>query len=764
MAGTKIYYAMCGLAGVLLVFNWQSGLLVLLILICSVFSPSFDRRFQLIGLLIIVLFVSRSWMNSFSDRSHFTAGNFSEKIQFIERPKLDGDEMTSIVMTSFNEKVLLVYRISSEKELSILKKKIRSGFICDMNGKMEAPIPHTNVNAFDYKDYLHHQGIHWRFLVEKFSFSSCTQKHKSIFLKITKWREWSLLEINHHYGAQSAPIVAALLFGERSMIDDHVITAYQQLGIIHLLSISGLHVSVIFSILYFIMVRLGLTREKAALAIIFLLPCYTLLTGASPPVLRATASMMGLFILYLLKIRWVNLDILSIVFLVLLAYNPQIIYHLGFQLSFIVCFSIFLSQSILLTQPSKITALLLLSFICQVVASPVLINIQSGFSLISPFVNLIFVPLYVTLILPLCLISFVLLLFIPILFPIFGWMVNELIYVTNHIALFLNQLPFTNLPLGSFKRAYFFIFCAILFWCLIRFEKKRRILIAFFPLVFLFAFILLSHSFSPKGEVRFIDIGQGDSILIKRPYGRGTYLIDTGGKVEFEREKWREKAHHYSVGTDTLVPFLKSDGIHHLDLLILTHADFDHIGAATDLLQEIKVDQILITPGSELRPEMKKIVKLANQQKIKLTVSKIGMSWGENGESFKVVSPQDEKYEGNNDSIVIAAEMGGLRWIFTGDLEKEGEDKLLKTFRQKVDVLKVGHHGSSSSTSDQWLKTIQPRIAIISAGRNNLYNHPNPSVIKKLTDRHIKIYSTQKQGMISYLYRGQSGTFQVEIP
>ncbi len=764
MNGTKIYYSLCGLAGVLLVFQWKSGLILLVILLFPLYSSSFDRHFRLIGLSIFLLFAMRSLMTSINEHSHYKSGVFAGEIQFIEKPNIDGDQMTAIVKTSLHEKILLAYHIPSQKELSFLKKTIRPHIICEIKGKLEAPIAPTNKNAFDYKRYLLHQGIHWRLKVNQSSYTNCSKKSNSYDLKLSEWRERSLQKIKQSYHSNSAPLISALLFGDRSMIDDQLITVYQQLGIIHLLSISGLHVSAIFSMIYFLLNRLGVTRERSAIIVVSLLPCYILLTGASPPVVRASVTLMGFFILYIMKKRWMNLDLLSVVFLVLLFYQPQYIYHLGFQLSFIISFSIILSQSILLLSSNKIVTLFLLSFICQLVASPLLMNSLNGFSLISPFVNLIFVPLYVFFILPICLFSFILLILVPGFFPIFGWIIDELINQTNHFAFLLNDIPFTTFPIGSLSSTSTTIFCTILFWCIVQFEKKRKLIISFFPLFLLFISLFFIHAYSPTGEVRFIDIGQGDSILIKRPFGKGTYLIDTGGKTEFNEEKWREKKHPYSVGKDTLIPFLKSEGIYHLNLLVLTHADFDHIGAATDLLKEIKVDQILITPGSEVRPEMKKIIKIATTKKIKLTYSKIGMSWGEKDETFKVISPEDETYEGNNDSIVISAKMGGLKWIFTGDLEKEGEDKLLKTYQQKIDVLKVGHHGSSSSTSDQWLNILKPRIAIISAGRNNLYHHPHPSVIKKLTDRGIQIYSTQEEGMISYLYRGQNGTFQVEIP
>lgn len=162
---------------------------------------------------------------------------------------------------------------------------------------------------------------------------------------------------------------------------------------------------------------------------------------------------------------------------------------------------------------------------------------------------------------------------------------------------------------------------------------------------------------------------------------------------------------------------------------------------------------------------MEKIVKKqALEKEVKIREVREGESWSINGAEFFVLAPIGKENSENNASIVMLAKLGGLTWLFTGDLEEEGEKFLVATYPElRADVLKVAHHGSNTSSTTPFLSVIQPNIAIISVGERNRYGHPHKDVIERFEKRGIEIWRTDKQGAISYVFKGENGTFLSKI-
>jgi len=304
-----------------------------------------------------------------------------------------------------------------------------------------------------------------------------------------------------------------------------------------------------------------------------------------------------------------------------------------------------------------------------------------------------------------------------------------------------------------------FIIAVILFFVI--WENRGSIIIALLPITLLLIMHIIIVQFSPNGEIVFIDVGQGDSILIKLPYNRGTYLIDTGGELRFEEEQWQQRKNPFNVGKNILIPLLKSKGITKIDKLILTHSDVDHMGAATELMTELNVSEILISPNSWKESTMAELLTIISEQETPLLEVTDGYSWNNKSGEFQVLYPLDRTYEGNNDSIVIYGKIGGLNWLFMGDLEKEGEAEIIREYKKMdVNVLKVGHHGSKTSTTAEFIEWLQPDIAIISVGSNNRYGHPHADVIQLLQQNNIKLFRTDKNGGVHYKFKNNNGTFQ----
>lgn len=226
-----------------------------------------------------------------------------------------------------------------------------------------------------------------------------------------------------------------------------------------------------------------------------------------------------------------------------------------------------------------------------------------------------------------------------------------------------------------------------------------------------------------------------------------------------------DKAKKFNTADDIIIPLLKSKGIHQLDKLILTHPDADHMGSAKELIDNFKVAEIIIGGWSEEQYRDMDFVTVAREKKVKMTVLKRGDQWVAGGARFAVLSPLEQEENKNDSSIVLFTELGGVSWLLTGDMGEEGERELLRTFPQlQADILKVGHHGSKTSSSAPFLEQLQPKAALISVGKDNRYGHPHGDVIGNLEGNGIKVFRTDEDGSIIYKYYKSSGTFRKTLP
>ena len=229
----------------------------------------------------------------------------------------------------------------------------------------------------------------------------------------------------------------------------------------------------------------------------------------------------------------------------------------------------------------------------------------------------------------------------------------------------------------------------------------------------------------------FLDVGQGDSSVIILPFGK-TILIDTGGLY----------LSRYNISKNKTVPYLNSLGISKIDLLILTHGDYDHIGDTINLLNEIKVDEVLFNNDSFNDTE-NKIIKVLDKKNIRYSKN----SW-----DFRKIKDlyflNTKMYDNENDnSTIVYFTYENFSFLFTGDASKEREEDIMENYNIKdISFLKVGHHGSKTSTGSSFIKKINPKYSIISVGENNRYGHPNNEALKNLANS--KIYRTDLDGSI----------------
>lgn len=272
------------------------------------------------------------------------------------------------------------------------------------------------------------------------------------------------------------------------------------------------------------------------------------------------------------------------------------------------------------------------------------------------------------------------------------------------------------------------------------------------------------NPFDRTAAVMVLDVGQGDSLLVRTGTGRHL-LIDTGGTVTFRKpdDEWRERSDPFETGKDVLVPLLRKRGVRTLEALILTHLDADHIGGAAAVLEEMRVKRLIVNGTYRRSERVERLFRLALRKGIPLYAAHAGMRWTiDANAALDVLHPFGEPPRGaplpeterqNERSIVLMLDLYGRRFLLPGDLDAGGERRVLNWLDGKplhADVLKVGHHGSRTANGAEWLAAWRPREAVISVGRRNLYGHPHPDVLARLDAAGAAVYRTDRHGEIQY--------------
>ena len=370
----------------------------------------------------------------------------------------------------------------------------------------------------------------------------------------------------------------------------------------------------------------------------------------------------------------------------------------------------------------KIIKVLKTSFLAFLVSSPITIFTFYHINIASLFINIICTPIISTIIFPLTLTTFF--------FPIFD---NSLFLLFN-IFIKLNTI-LSNIKCFNIVIAKPSIFLIIVYYCfLISYKKQKKRL----PLIIIVVLFIINNYNNFNYKIYFMDVSQGDSILLITPFNKKTTLIDTGGKPSFNNEQ----KYYYSNNTST---YLMSKGISKINYLILTHGDFDHMGEAINLVNNFKVEKVIFNCGPYNDLE-KELIKVLDKKKIKYYSCIKELDIDKN----KLYFLQTKEYDNENDnSNVIYTELNGYKFMFMGDAGLTTEKEILSKYNlSDIDVLKVGHHGSKTSSGKEFISEINPKYSIISVGKKNRYGHPNKEVLNNLRDS--KIYRTDQDGSIMF--------------
>jgi competence protein ComEC len=541
-------------------------------------------------------------------------------------------------------------------------------------------------------------------------------------------------------------ILEALLLGERRRMDPLITQSLQKSGLYHLFAISGAHIAIISFLLFSVLrlIRIS-TRLSYALVLINLI-LFALLVEGRPSVIRATI-MASAFLLG--KLFWKNVHLLNTISMsafFILFLNPLSLFSLGFQLTFTATFSIllFFPQIIkyLPKLPWRISEILCLSLTAQIGVLPLIARTFNRITFSSLFLNFAALPL-VGLIMGCGFIFLPLSFFSPFLAQMLAKGINFLINILLKCSHLLDWVPSISYRIPTPHTATIFGYFLFLLFLLLPLKIKWQKLTTFFCflafLVILITYPFPSHSSSLK--VSFIDVGQGESMLIEFP-GYKKMLVDGGG---FPKNS-------YDIGERVVSPFLWSKGIKKIDFLVLTHAHPDHLNGLKSIVNNFKIGEFweACIPSEDKNYE----------EFITLLPHSVPRKRVFRGRSFQVGDirieafhpPRGDPYVStiyNNQSLVLKMTHGHISFLLTGDIEAKAEEQISKfSTNLQSQILKSPHHGSRSSSSTAFLQAVKPRLVVISASKGNIYGFPHKEILERYKRFGIKIYRTDNHGAV----------------
>ena len=597
------------------------------------------------------------------------------------------------------------------------KEKVLVNYYSDINisygdyiyvyGVFKKPKENGNFNLFNYKRYLLSNKINYVVTASKIT---VIKKNDNVFYTLKNNLLRKIENANKSKG-----YILAFLYADKSLIEKDVYTKYQKIGVSHLFAVSGMHVSLISIVLLKLLNKIK-ERKRYIIVSIFL-SIYLFLTNFTISMVRATFQFILFFINKSFKLNIDNSNLVLLLFSILVIINPYNIYNIGFLFSFIISFTLIRCSKLI--KGKFIIKSLKTSLISFFSSMPVLINNFFEVNFLGIILNIIYIPFVSYILFPLSLVT--------VLFPSLDNILYMFISYFEKITDF-----FSNIKFLSFSICKMNIFLIIMYYIIFIYILKRKkslvykIIIAIISLIF-----LINNGRIVNSEVSILDVGQGDSSLIRLK--NKNILIDTGGNI------------NYDISKNILIPYFKSVGIKKIDYLVLTHGDYDHMGEAINLVENFKVEKVIFNCGSynDLENEL---IEVLDKKKIKHYSCIKELNIDNNKLHFLQTKEYDNENENSN---VIYTELNGYKFVFMGDAGVEKEKDILEKYNvSKIDVLKIGHHGSKTSSDKNFIDEMNPKYSVISVGKNNRYGHPNKEVLNNLDNS--KIYRTDQDGSIMF--------------
>ena len=692
------------------------------------------------GLIVLLVFLNaagiplrQSRLSDFSDAEDVLLSGKVTKMKL-----LDGGECRMEVRVSRAagkrilpaEKILLVYDGETDEPWRIFRKTVT------FRAQLQRPQGQRNPGCFDYSLYLKSQGIYFQYWTDQVDIS------EEYFTAADRFAS-QLIRIRYSFSDLLNPasegLVAGILFGDTGALSEDVYETFRKNGTAHVLAVSGLHVGILYSL--YRKLAGNQYNVVSVSCLVLLLGCYGTAAMWSPSVIRAGMMILLHSAAQALDLRYDMLTGLSTVALVLILQNPYVVFGTGFQMSFLAIASISFFTRIMPSRiPDGITAALAVN-LGLALYQMYQFNYVSLVSLVVnvPVIYLtgILVPVSLA-----ALLAFSVLGEIP---GIFRILMDSLSFFTvklNEISSLggLGSMDAASPPLAAVLVFYFLIFFFSSEQNLILRSRRRILTVMLCTGVGLMGCIALSQLLwcpVSDADLVFVDVGQGDCIHIRS--GRNNVLIDGGGSLD------------YNTGKNTLKPYLLKNGVWNVDLALATHLHMDHFKGLEELQQVYPVKEIKsgLTAG--------KLISICDDVWIETL--------------WPLEIDPEEGQEDNENCSVFMVHYEGWKVLITGDLDQAGEEQMVSYYRSrgeeerlKAHILKIGHHGSATSTGDLFLDAVDPEYAVIQVSEHNIYGHPSQKTVEKCLKRGIIIKRNDYNGGIGFSFQEDRIQVHTVIP
>ena len=639
---------------------------------------------------------------------------------------IDGNKLDLTIRAK--EKIKAYYYFTTVEEKESISNLINLGDELLLKGSLKEIEKNKNEELFDYKKYMKIKNINYIQEVEEIIL---VKKNTNIFYNL---KQLVINRCKNNY-------LKVFILGDKSLISTDIINSYRDLGISHLFAISGMHITLLSNYLLKLLTKLKVKEEKRYFVVSIFLLFYLFITGISASVLRAVLFFILFSInkIYYFYIKGTNIFI--VVLIISLFINPYYIYDVAFLYSFSISFALIVMGDYINKYKSYIKRLFLTSVISFIVSIPITLYNFNQLNLLSIIYNIFYVPYISIIVFPLSLLTFI----FPFLDDIFSIFIN----ILEKSCLILDKISLLKIVFCNNHILFYFGYVILILVSLTGIKKSK------FKYSMFLIVVLMFHYLQPivfdKNYMVMIDVGQGDSILIHSK--NKSILIDTGGIISYYNEDWQIKNKTNSIVLNTTIPMLKKLGISKLDYLILTHGDADHMGEAINLVENLKVEKAILNSGDLNNLEKNFIKKFDNYE-----IAYDGYQF--NLGDFSFLSINSVLGEENDSSIVLYSVIDKYKLLFMGDASIKSELSIMNKYNLgKIDILKVGHHGSKTSSSKEFIDYINPKYSLISVGEDNKFGHPNKNVMENLNKS--KIYRTDKQG--SVMFKIKNNKLKIEI-
>jgi competence protein ComEC len=650
-----------------------------------------------------------------------------------------------------------------------IERKFNYGDKIRVNTTIQKPMGRRNPGQFDYRNYLTSQNIF--FIAQASQGDSIkllgeNQGNWFIQMIIVPLRVYCQNTFSKYTDDKTTGLLRALILGEKQELDHHMIDNFKKVGVVHVLAISGLHVGFIITFIFSLLSLLRFSYHSKIWGLLIVLILYIIMVRFKTPVIRAS-SMAILYLLgQVLERKTSTYNIIFAAMSLILLFDPRELFNPGFHFSFMAVLSIIygydkLNQLIPINRYIEekktrhhwltffrklIWIPFLVSFAAVIGTSPLTLYYYGMFPVYALLANLVVIPLTGIIVF-----LSLFLLFLGPLSDIFASGIALMIQFANlGLQGFVESIA--NLPLASFLTPLPTFGQIGILYLIILLALNIRQNLKLVSLGILVLVLILTISFNsdrqPALQVAFLDVGQGDAAFLRFP-NQQTMLIDAGNR-----------SFDWDQGEKTVLPFLQSINALHINYLVGSHAHNDHIGGFLALVKVISIDTLVLS-GYQFNSKLfTSLLRIAKEKNVSIKIVSKGDLLSPDPSCRVYILHPDSNYiqshdfngaECNNSSLVLKVQYGVNSILFTGDLEESGEQPLLQydNFLES-EILKIGHHGSSTSTSKKLLENVNPLLALISVAKKNKFRHPSPKTLEKLKRFGIKIYKTSHEGAIIF--------------